>query len=79
MLLSLTFIALVVMYSSLAIILAIPDLKAVAAGKVADPVYDTLTTHWATEIAKPVEVLFVIGFLRRFLALQTSASRIIWS
>ena len=78
-LLSLTFIALVVMYSSLAIILAIPDLKAVAAGNVADPVYDTLTTQLGTDIAKPVEALFVIGFLASFLALQTSASRIIWS
>lgn len=78
-LLSLTFIAIVVMYSSLAIILATPDLKAVASGKVADPVYNTLTSQLGTAVAKPVEVLFVIGFLASFLALQTSASRIIWS
>lgn len=78
-LLSLTLIAAVVMYSSLAIILAIPNLKAVAAGKVADPVSDTLTSQLGSGVAKPVEVLFVIGFLASFLALQTSASRIIWS
>jgi amino acid transporter len=77
--LSLTFIAIVVMYSSLAIILAIPDLGAVAQGKVTDPVYETLTSALGTGIAKPVEVLFVIGFLASFLALQTSASRVIWS
>ena len=41
---SMSFIAVVVMYSSLAIILAIPDLGAVAKGTVADPVYETLTT-----------------------------------
>jgi amino acid transporter len=76
---SLTFIALVVMYSSLAIILAIPDLAAVARGEVADPVYGTLTSALGADIAKPVEVLFVIGFLASFLALQTSASRVIWS
>ena len=76
---SLTFIALVVMYSSLAIILAIPNLKDVAAGKVADPVYETLTSALGNQIAKPVEVLFLIGFLASFLALQTSASRVIWS
>lgn len=76
---SLTFIAAVVMYSSLAIILAIPDLKAVASGKVGDPVYDTLTTALGDGIAKPVEVLFLIGFVASFLALQTSASRVIWS
>jgi amino acid transporter len=77
--LSLTFIAVVVMYSSLAIILAIPNLDAVAAGKVADPVYETLTSALGSGIAKPVELLFVIGFLASFLALQTSASRVIWS
>jgi amino acid transporter len=67
------------MYSSLAIILAIPDLAAVARGDVADPVYGTLTSALGADIAKPVEVLFVIGFLASFLALQTSASRVIWS
>jgi amino acid transporter len=76
---SLTFIALVVMYSSLAIILAIPDLGAVTRGDVADPVYETLTSALGPNVAKPVEVLFVIGFLASFLALQTSASRVIWS
>lgn len=76
---SLGFIALVVGYSALAIILAIPDLDAVAEGAVADPVYDTLTTALGAGIAKPVQVMFVIGFLASFLALQTSASRVIWA
>jgi len=76
---SLTFIAIVVMYSSLAIILAIPDVDAVTSGEVADPVSDTLTTRLGAGIAKPVETLFVIGFLASFLALQTSASRVIWA
>ncbi|MGE2834883.1 APC family permease [Mycobacterium sp. SMC-4] len=76
---SLAFIALVVAYSSLAIILAIPDLDAVAEGAVADPVYETLTTALGAGIAKPVQVMFIIGFLASFLALQTSASRVIWA
>ena len=76
---SLAFIALVVGYSSLAIVLAIPDLDAVAEGAVSDPVYETLTTALGAGIAKPVQVLFVIGFLASFLALQTSASRVIWA
>lgn len=76
---SLGFIALVVAYSSLAIILAIPDLGAVAEGAVGDPVYETLTTALGAGIAKPVQVMFVIGFLASFLALQTSASRVIWA
>lgn len=76
---SLAFIFVVVAYSSLAIILAIPDLDAVAEGAVADPVYETLTTALGHGIARPVEVMFVIGFLASFLALQTSASRVIWA
>lgn len=76
---SLVFIALVVGYSSLAIILAIPDLDAVAEGAVSDPVYETLTDALGAGIAKPVQVMFVIGFLASFLALQTSASRVIWA
>ena len=76
---SLTFIAIVVAYSSLAIILAIPDLDAVAAGAVDDPVYETLTNALGRGIATPVEIMFVIGFLASFLALQTSASRVIWA
>jgi amino acid transporter len=76
---SLAFVAVVVAYSALAIVLAIPDLGAVANGSVADPVYDTLTSAMGQGIARPVEVLFVIGFLASFLALQTSASRVIWA
>ncbi len=81
---SLTFIAIVVMYSSLAIILAIPDMSKVTAPPgdpnfIADPVSWTLTSALGDSIAKPVEILFVIGFLASFLALQTSASRVIWA
>jgi len=76
---SLTFIAIVVMYASLAIILAIPDMAAVTSGEETDPVTSTLRSQLGSGIAKPVELLFVIGFLASFLALQTSASRVIWS
>lgn len=76
---SLSFIAAVVMFASLAIILAVPDLDAVTSGAVGDPVYETLTTQLGAGIAGPVEVLFVIGFLASFLALQTSASRLLWA
>jgi amino acid transporter len=76
---SLIFIAIVVMFTSLSLILAVPDLGAVTSGKVPDPVSFTLTSQLGSAIAKPVEILFVIGFLASFLALQTSASRMIWS
>jgi len=73
---SITFIAIVVMFSSLAIILSVP---ADIAANSADPVFDTLTYHLGDTTAKLAEVLFTIGFLASFLALQTSASRVIWS
>ena len=81
---SLTFIAVVVMYSSLAIILAIPDMSRITSAltdpqHVGDPVYYALTEALGAGIARPVEILFVIGFLASFLALQTSASRVIWA
>ena len=73
---SITFIALVVMFSALSIILAIPE--DIAANS-ADPVYDTLAFHLGDGAAKMAEILFTVGFLASFLALQTSASRLIWS
>ncbi len=73
---SITFIALIVSFSALSIILSIPpDI----AKNSADPVYDTLVFHLGHTAAKGAEVLFTIGFLASFLALQTSASRLIWS
>lgn len=81
---SLCLIALVVTYSSLAIILAIPDMGKVTSAlddpdHVGDPVSYALTSAFGAGIARPVEVLFVVGFLASFLALQTSASRVIWA
>lgn len=76
---SISFIAVVVMFASLAIILAIPDLDAVRNGEIGDPVYETLTAQLGSGIAIPIEILFVIGFLASFLALQTSASRMLWA
>ena len=74
---SISFIAVVVMFSALAIILAIPP--QIAADPNADLVYDTLVFHLGDGVAKVAEVLFTVGFLASFLALQTSASRVIWS
>jgi amino acid transporter len=73
---SITFIALIVMFSALSIILAIPEDVAATS---ADPVYDTLAVQLGPAPAKAAQVLFTIGFLASFLALQTSASRVIWS
>jgi amino acid transporter len=76
--LSLLFVALVVMYSSLALILAIPNLSKVMSTQTGDPVADTLIAHFGAGIGRPLLVLFVIGFLSSFLAVQAAVSRCVW-
>jgi amino acid transporter len=77
--LSLVTVALVVSFSSLALILAIPDWGAVISGEVADPVADTVTFHLGDGITKPLFVLFIIGFTASLIAIQTNCSRIMWA
>jgi amino acid transporter len=79
LILSLLAVGVIVMYSGAALILAIPDLPAAMAGKVADPVGETLVTHFGASIGRPMLVMFVIGFLASFLAVQAAVSRVIWA
>lgn len=76
--LALFFVALVVMYSSIALILSIPNLSQVIAQQQGDPVVDTLTAHFGAGIGRPLLILFVIGFLSSFLAVQAAVSRCVW-
>ncbi|MEJ6489440.1 amino acid permease [Leucobacter sp. USCH14] len=76
---SLAFIAFVVMFSSLAVILATPENAAELPEYDSDPVYAVLTAQLGSAIALPLQALFAIGFIASFLALQTSASRLIWA
>jgi amino acid transporter len=66
------------MYSSLALILAIPNLSHVMSAQSGDPVADTLTAHFGAGIGRPLLILFVIGFLSSFLAVQAAVSRCVW-
>ncbi|HEX2312684.1 MAG TPA: amino acid permease [Thermomonospora sp.] len=72
-------VGVIVMYSAAGVILAIPDLPKVMAGEVADPVSDTLVTHFGSAVGRPLLVTFVIGFLASFLAVQAAVSRVIWA
>jgi amino acid transporter len=76
--LALLFVALVVMYSSLALILAIPNLSRVMSTQSGDPVADTLVAHFGAGIGRPLLILFVVGFLSSFLAVQAAVSRCVW-
>ncbi len=77
--LSLITVAAVVTYSSLALILAIPDFGAVISGEVVDPVADTISFQLGDGITQPLFVLFIIGFTASLLAIQTNCSRVMWA
>lgn len=72
-------VGIVVMYSAAGLILAIPDLSKAVSGSIADPVSDTLVYHFGSSIGRPLLVMFVIGFLASFLAVQAAVSRVIWA
>ncbi|MDX2600323.1 amino acid permease [Streptomyces caniscabiei] len=76
---SLVAIGAVVLFSGLALVLAIPDMQAVVMGAVQDPTAETAQAAMGNSVTKPLFVLIVIGFIASALAAQTSASRIIWS
>ncbi|TDC98061.1 amino acid permease [Actinomadura sp. 7K507] len=76
---SLLAVGIVVMYSAAGLILAIPDLPQAMSGSIADPVSSTLVFHFGSSIGRPLLVIFVIGFLASFLAVQAAVSRVIWA
>ncbi|MEU8825201.1 amino acid permease [Streptomyces sp. NPDC048636] len=74
--LSLLIVGLVVMYSALALILAIPEHSL---GKSADPITDTLSAQLGSGITKPLFAIVVIGFMAGTVAGQASVSRVIFA
>ncbi|OBF42190.1 amino acid transporter [Mycobacterium sp. ACS1612] len=76
--LGLLLVGLVVMFSSAALILSIPNLTSVVQAQSGDVVADTLTAHLGAGITKPLLAMFVIGFVSSFLAVQAAVSRCIW-
>jgi amino acid transporter len=76
--LALLLVGLVVMFSSAALILSIPNLTSVVQSQSGDVVADTLTAHLGAGITKPLLAMFVIGFVSSFLAVQAAVSRCIW-
>jgi amino acid transporter len=72
-------VGVVVLYSGMALDLAVPNVSAVLAGQVPDPISDTLSAHLGSGAARGFEVLFLFGFLASFTAVQTAVSRCIWA
>ena len=72
-------VGIVVLYSGLALALSVPNIGAVLAGQVPDPIGTTLATHLGSGAARGFEVLFLFGFLASFTAVQSAVSRCIWA
>ncbi|MGW2288743.1 APC family permease [Streptomyces phaeochromogenes] len=69
----------VVLISSLALLLAVPDLPAVMLGQVADPASNTIVAAFGAGIAKPFLALILLAFAATLVACHTTASRVLWS
>ncbi|WP_037062793.1 amino acid permease [Pseudonocardia acaciae] len=76
--LSLLCVGFVVIFASAALLLATPDLARVVAAGGGDPVTATLTAHFGGAIVKPLLIMFVIGFVSSFLAVQAAVSRAVF-
>jgi amino acid transporter len=72
-------IALVAMYSSAAIILALPDIGAVISGTDGDPVVSTIVLALGETWARPLFGLFAISFFAGLVSVQTTLSRTVWA
>lgn len=75
---ALLLVGIIVMYSAVAVILAIPDMSAVLTEQSGDPVSATLTAQLGSSIAKPLLLMFVIGFMSACLAVQSAVSRAVY-
>ena len=76
---ALTSVGAIVLFSSLALILAIPDWNAVISGEVMDPAAETIAFHLGASIARPLFALFILSFMAAMVAAQTSVSRVVWA
>lgn len=76
---SLVFVACIVMYAGLALILAIPDLPAVLSGEVADPIAATLSAELGSAIVTPMFIVVSTGFAAGMVAIGAAVSRVVFA
>ena len=76
---SLIFVAAIVMYAGLALVLAIPDLSAIAAGNVVDPIATTLEAAFGGWVVTPMFIVVCTGFTAGLVAVQAAVSRVVFA
>ena len=68
-----------VTYACVGIALALPDLPAVMAGKIADPIASTLERNLGNGIGRALLVVLSVGFTASMIGVQTAVTRSIWA
>lgn len=68
-----------VMFAALALILSIPDLSKVLAGKDTNPIATTLEVHLGSAMGRVFLVALTVGFTASGIAVQAAVSRAIWA
>ena len=76
---SLVFVAIVVIYAALGLLLAVPDLGAAESGAVADPISQTIDAQLGAAVARPLFALVVLSFIGGCAAVQAAVSRVIFA
>ncbi|MGX6449408.1 APC family permease, partial [Patulibacter sp. S7RM1-6] len=79
LILSLVLVACIVMYAGLALVLAIPDLPAVVAGEVPDPIAATLAAELGEGIVRPMMLVVCTGFVAGMVAIGAAVSRVVYA
>jgi amino acid transporter len=77
--LALTSCGALVIFASVGLVLAIPDMPAVLAGKDTNPIATTLEHSFGSAAGRVLLVALVIGFASSMIAVQTAVSRAIWA
>ena len=70
---------LLVMFATLGLLLALPDLGAVLSGKDTNPIATTLETRLGSGTGRALLVMLTIGFTASMIAVQAAVSRAIWA
>nr|WP_279550659.1 amino acid permease [Leucobacter weissii] len=69
----------VILFTSFAILLAIPDLQQILAASEGDPIIAILAYHFPPVVVKLILGMFVIAFLASLVGIQAACSRLIWA
>ena len=69
----------VILFTSFAIILAIPNLEDILAASEGDPIIAVLAYHFPPVVVDAILAMFVIAFLASLVGIQAAVSRLVWA